>query len=413
MKLAAVAAMVACGLAAASVPLNDVEHNQRRAQEFAAFNPRYEELKAQRLATIRTLAARVEEREKARQSTLCSHQILGELKLLSYMTADFQTMDRRIRDLEFTLAHPEREAAAARQNPKDGSWGACYNAWVLKLSASYDHAQDEGAQPFRFLDRVNSPQKLTAYLRSAAVSDIARTGVDHAFEFNEALSDLMRLILRDRPKAYRWDPRMKETLMDLILHRLRNPETGWWGVSYVRDGRTKFVDDLSITFHTVTFLDGKAPDLPKMIDTALALKDVDTPAGWLWKGAYWNHNNMDVAMLFGWGWSEASEAKRQAMRVELEKMLRWCLSESLQPDGSFQPIVADGSLEEANYFGAAFLARIGYFDRGRRFWTDEEFPEAGAIRQRIVDHISENLKTGGAGGEYYRTILEELRTGRY
>jgi hypothetical protein len=198
-------------------------------------------------------------------------------------------------------------------------------------------------------------------------------------------------------------------MMDLLFNRFRNPETGWWGERYVRDGAVRFVDDLSMTFHTVSYLDGKIPEMSKVIDTALALKEINFPAGWLYEGAYWNHNNMDVAVLFRYGWPHADARQRQAMRTELEKMLHWCLGESLQPDGSFRPIIADASLEEANYFGATFLARAGYFDAGRRFWTDAAFPEADEVRRRILGNVREHMKTGGAGGFYYQSILEELR----
>jgi hypothetical protein len=407
--LAFICATAASSSAICQAPENDAEHNTRREQEFATFNPRFKELKAERIALLQTLNAAVEQREAALQSTSCSHQILWELKLMIYLTADSTAIDRRIRDLRSSLDHPEREVSADVQNPEDGSFGSCYESWPLKLAASYDHRGDKAARPFRFLDRVNSPEKLTRYLTSIATSDIARTGVDHTFDLNESLSDLMRLILRGQPKDYPWDPKLKQTLMELLLHNLRNPDTGWWGESYVRDGRIKFVDDLSMTFHTVSFLDGKVPDLPKIVDTALALKSLNLPAGWLWDGAYWNHTNMDVAVLFAYGWPYASAVQRQAMRAELEKMLRWCFAESLQPDGSFKPILPDGSLEETQYFGAAFLARTGYFDRTRRFWTDAEFPDADSIRKRIIDHINKNRKTGGAGGAYYSSILDELR----
>jgi hypothetical protein len=260
-------------------PENDIEHNARLQQEFTLFNPRFQELKAERVAILRTLAAKVEEREAARQSTACSHQILWELKLLVGLSADFRAIDRRIQDLQTSLSHPEREASAEVQNPEDGSWGGCYEAWHLKLMASYDHRADRGARPFRFLDRINAPEKLTAYLDSIATSNIAQSGVDHTYELNECLSDLTRLILRGQPQDYPWHPLEKETLMDLLLHRFRNPDTGWWGERYVRDGRVRFVDDLSMTFHTVSYLDGNVPDLPKIVDTALALKGVDTPAG--------------------------------------------------------------------------------------------------------------------------------------
>jgi hypothetical protein len=58
-----------------------------------AFNPRYRELKAERAATIRALAEKVERREAVRESTACSHQNLFELKLLMYLSADFKAID--------------------------------------------------------------------------------------------------------------------------------------------------------------------------------------------------------------------------------------------------------------------------------------------------------------------------------
>ena len=78
----------------------------------------------------------------------------------------------------------------------------------------------------------------------------------------------------------------------------------------------------------------------------MCIRDRDYPVGWLWKGQPWNHNNMDVVTLFQCGWPTAAEEQRKAMRTEIENMLHWCLADSLQPDGSFKPVIADGSLEE-------------------------------------------------------------------
>src|SRR5260370_36769101 len=100
----------------------------------------------------------------------------------------------------------------------------------------------------------------------------------------------MRLILGDGRKGYSWHPRLKETLLDLLMNRFRNRDTGWWDERYVRDGGVKFVDDLSMTFHTVSYLEGKVPDWPKIIETTFALKEADFPTGGLYNGAYWNHN---------------------------------------------------------------------------------------------------------------------------
>ena len=222
------------------------------------------------------------------------------------------------------------------------------------------------------------------------------------------MSYLMRMILRRKPKAYDYDPKLKETLMDLILHRFRNPTTGYWGESYVRDGNVEYVDDLSMTFHIVSYLDGEVPDMDKVVATTLAIVDLEFPVGPVFKGERYDHLNMDVAELFRLGWPHASDKQKKAIAVELKKLLHWCLTESLQPDGSFRFWVGDNSKEESAYYGASFLARIGYFDKSKRFWTDEDFPDAEQVRQKIVKYIRDHYASGGAGGEYFSSALEQL-----
>jgi len=72
------------------------------------------------------------------------------------------------------------------------------------------------------------------------VSDVARAGRDNARELNESMENLGRLIVRGWPSYYRWDPRLKRAMMDILLNRLRNPKIGWWGSRYVRDGGVQF-----------------------------------------------------------------------------------------------------------------------------------------------------------------------------
>ena len=35
------------------------------------------------------------------------------------------------------------------------------------------------------------------------------------------------------------------------------------------------------------------------------------------------------------------------------------------------------------YFGVSFLNEVGYFSKAHRFWTDDEFPNARDVRNRI------------------------------
>jgi len=388
------------------LPQSDYEVKEWKEKEFIKFDPDYKAELTERVARTTLLYKQVISRETANQNTALSHQILSEIIWLISSTADFKRIDDRLADLKASLDHPQDERQAELQDSTDGSWGKGYNEWIFKVIASYPHLKD-AKHDLHFIDRINSPEKLTDYLTFISISNIALDGMDHEREFNEALSNLMRMILRNRPKQYPYDPKLKETLMDLIA-RFRNPETAYWGERYVRNGQTEFVDDLSITFHIISYLEGKLPEMNKVIATTLAVKDMEFPAGPLYLGQRYDHLNMDVAELFRLGWPQADNTQKKAIRLELQKLLQWCLTESLQPDGSFKMWAGDNSKEESTYYGASFLVRIGFFDKSKRFWTDQDFPNAESIRKQICSYIKKHLKGAGTDGEYYQSALDEL-----
>ncbi len=416
MKILFFLLVVISGCATAqAIPPADLDYQSFRNQAFVAYQPAYSQMRAERIRRAKALGKRVYQMEAQGQNIACAHQILTEIKWMLGDTADFHRIDQRLDALENVIAHPDLEQAATRQDAADGSWGACYTEWFFKLDATYEHLNRDATRnvppelPLRFLDRINSPAKLKKYFASVSVSNIARDGVDHSRELNESTADLMRFIIQNRPAGYRWDPRLKSALMNIILHRLRNPRTGWWGERYVVNGHAEFVDYLSLTFHIVRYLDGNVPELRRMVETTLAFKDLNEPPGWLSDGQFTDHNNMDVAVLFHFGWNAATSAQQKTMAEQIQKMLDWCLTKSLQPDGSFA-LGGDGSIEENTYFGVAFLSRIGFFDRSRRFWTNRDFPEAPAIRERITLYISQHRDRGAVGGTYYENALHELNS---
>jgi hypothetical protein len=402
-------------LSAQQISTADRDYRALVKQAFNSYNAKYAELREVRAQRATRLGRRVYELEARGANTACSHQILTETKWLLSSTADFHRIDRRLDELQNFLDHPDLENTATQQDPNDGSWGRCYTEWFFKLDATYEHLNNDSDRarkpdfPLRLLDRVNSPDKLRGYFDGVAVSQIRKDGINRRRELNESMADLMRLILRDQPTGYPWDPRLKKVLRDIILHQLRNPATGWWGERYIFADHPEFVDDLSITFHIVRYLDGDVPDLQRIVGTALALADFNEPAGWMDDGHFTDHNNMDVAVLFGFGWQAADPAQKQVMAEQIQKMLDWCLSQSLTKDGTFTQ-GGDDSIEENTYFGVAFLSRIGFFDASKRFWTSREFPEAQEIRQRITGFIAEHRDSGAAGGTYYQNALRELNS---
>lgn len=418
--LTCLALLVAGTATAAEVPTSDLDARAAKQREFKAYllhrGPPVLDLYLRQSARLSALRARVDAREAAGQNTACSHQILVEASWLEGYVMEPARLEKRLDDLEQVLAHPEEEARAEQQDPADGSWGACYTEWFFRVDATMDHlsAPSHAGERPRYrpslLDRVNSPGKLRAYFESIAVSDLPQTGVDQRRELNESLADLMRMILRGQPSYYAWQPGLKATMMDLILHRLRNPSTGWWGEKYVRNGRTEFVDDLSVTFHVISYLHGEVPGLALVMDHLLAVKNLNYSIGWLEDGVDSDHNNMDVVTLFGFGWPAMSDAQRREAGGEIQRMLDWCLGESLQPDGSFRPDAGTSdSIEESDNWGVAFLDRIGFFDPAKRFWTGESFPEAEQVRRKLISYIEKHATSGGAGGSYYERDLAILR----
>ena len=354
--------------------------------------------------------------EKEGKAYRPAHEILTETKWIGSSTHDCQRMGERVNALEKVLRDTANANARDEQSESDGSWGKWYTEWFFKLDASYDQISDLAHNglvpkyPVHFLDRINSPEKLVAHLNHLLISDLEADGVDRRRELNETVADLMRLILREQPRNYAYDPGLKAALLDWLLKTARNPETGYWGAWYRRpnDAVIEKTDDLSVTFHIVSYLQGNVPDWPKIIATTLAIKDKCHPFGWLEGSVYLNHNNMDVVKLFRLGWSQSAPAQQEAMRVEIRKMLRWCLKESLQRDGSFKLQDSDDSMETSIAFGTDFLSVLGYFDRSKRFWTDEDFPEANDVRTHIIQFIRAHIHSGGEGGVYYHDTLTEL-----
>jgi len=382
--------------------VHDIE--KIKQQQFVAFNPQYREEKSNFVARLRPVAKRLFAQEAAGSDVQCAHQIFEEIFWLITSSADVNRMNQRLRDLETSLA------PSASNEVKKAAGPDCVTEWWWRLEWYYDHVKKDQPIPPEILDVINSPEKLTAHLKPLSVSDISRTGRDNWYEFNMTCADLIRWIVRDRPDDKAFHPQLKKTMLNLVF-QFQDPETGFWGQRYIINGREQFVPDLSTTFHIVSFLKGDVPHLDKIVATTLAVKDLDAPLGWFYQGQAWNHNFVDAVELFKWSWPHASDEQKREVAAGIHDMLHRCLTESLQPDGSFKHLEIDQSIEEATYFGVEFLSRIGYFDKSKRFWTDQDFPDAENVRQNIISFIHRQ-PGGAAGGSWYHDALNSLNSGK-
>ena len=84
-----------------------------------------------------------------------------------------------------------------------------------------------------------------------------------------------------------------------------------------------------------------------------------------------------------------TEFQKEKARHEIQKMLNWSLNESLTSDGVFKNGPEFFSSVAADfYFGVSFLDAVGFLDRSKRFWTDDEFDNASALCCKIKQRLT-------------------------
>lgn len=168
--------------------------------------------------------------------------------------------------------------------------------------------------------------------------------------------------------------------------------------------------DVSLTFHVVESLGGGVPDWPRLIDTLLAMRDLQHPQGWREGDGHLAHDLYDVATLFRLGWDRADADQRLRRAAALGDMLAWCLAGTVRPDGTVRVDAGDDSAETATYFAVGLLSELGVFDPAKRFWTERDVPDGPALGARMAARIRDALAQGrGAdAGVYDRNALQRL-----
>jgi hypothetical protein len=358
---------------------------------------------------LKHLVEEIRRHQKAGQGMQYSMHIYREVRWRLNFTPDEAATERRISDLRASLDQPEAQRLAAEQQEADGSWGMGIEVWYLKLYYSIEDGLDRKdpvvKYPLRFLDPINSPEKLATQLDRARFDDFTKTGIFNREELDETFSAIARLLFRMKDVPYSFDPRLSPALRAYV-NQWQNPDTGFWGQWLVdRDGRLWKMDDMAMTFHVVSDLNGQVNDLDRIAKRALQLDDVNFPAGIRFDGHYENHLNWDVVKIFRLAWPYLDEPTRAQARTEIGKMLDWCLKDSYQTDGSFKVSELDDTAGDAYMYGVAFLKDAGYFRRDQRFWTSQDFPEARTVH----DRIETKLNSIGTNDPSMRSAYEILR----
>lgn len=326
---------------------------------------------------------------------ICAMQMLGEARDLMNYTRDADAVRARLDDLRASLAEPDQDHGYL-QSAEDGSWGGGYKAWYLRLDASVDPLKElvEAGQrptyPLRFFAPVDTPEKMRRYLEGLLVSDMQATGTDNRKELNYAITSLAQILFKPKVAALLPDgtpvQQLAATLQDFLDNTAQNPETGFWGAWYMIDGELKKTNDLSITFHAISYRSDDPPHMREMAETLFAMRGSRYPYGWRDEGSQNNHHAYDVARLLRRAWPYMTADQRARANAELSAMVARALKVSIRPDGRFDdaPYVSPA---EAYYFGVSFFDEVGFFRPSRRFWGQIESDDTRKFRDALRDDL--------------------------
>jgi hypothetical protein len=376
----------------ANPPIDRDDLKPKINAEFQARDPAYS-------SKATTLGNRLTRLNTTLQACLDAHHILPasqqmalEAQWLINYTDDWARATSTLDRLEASLGGDDQPPLA---QGVDGSWAPGGQEWYRKLEPTVDALQrDEltatALRPLLFMKPLQDPKFTIAYLESLRVSRIRDTGRNNRDEFGAAITALSQLIFKpalralllNRPElGFQISPELDKQYTDW-LWKLQSPLTGFWGPTYhFPDGDIE-VQDVSFTFHVVHYISSDptrtVPNLPLIGRTALAIKKMRYPNGWVVNKPergpplYSDHNNYDIATLFSAAWSRLDDSLRDQARPALQEILTWCLTNSLNDD---RFVLADGATEvDAYYYGTRFLDAIGFWQPANAFWTTATAP---------------------------------------
>jgi hypothetical protein len=386
--------------------------------DFVRFDPEYRQKHARYAQQLRELQLELARQTSNGRATPCSRQIFLEARWLVYYSAHWDQIERRLADLREMLSRASDPPNARDQMEADGSYDHCSQAWFLKLDSTIEEVEDRGERgekpkyALRLLDRINSSEKLTGYLNALLVSDVPKDGIDNRFELNIAITAIERFIVGHVGRVYPFAPGLEQALFEFEDKVWQDPQTGFFGGWYrMPDGTIRKTADLSVTFHIVSYRRDSVQHVPEMMHTLIAMKDQEYPFGWREEGQMSNHHNYDVARLFRIGWPQMDNRQRDLARVEMRKMMDFCLNDTLNPDGSFK-LMDEDTVGSSFLFPVSLLNELGYFRPSLRFWTWDSFPDALKRADRVQARIKGMGLTDTESAKVLRRFEEARRERR-
>jgi hypothetical protein len=373
-------------------------------------------------ARLELLNKRMNERIAAHAALPISQQISLEAQWLINYTDDWARATATLDRLEASLGGGNQPF---EQQP-DGSWGAGSTEFYRKLEPTVDFLQSNEIQKpkpgekltllsLAFMKPLQDPGFVTSYLDRIRVSRISQTGRNNRDEFGSMITSLAQIFFKKKLKfAFDEHPEAEFTVSDASVANLRDylwhmqsSVTGYWGPTYDFDGEVIEVQDLSFTFHVVKYYTdgGRRHDLPntdKIIDTTQTIETFRYPNGLkpdqpdAGPALFSDHNNYDLVTMFQLMWPSMLVNARTHAGKEIETLLDWCLTTSLQGD-SFAPS-KDMSTVNSYYYGVQFLLVAGFWPHLPPFWTNggplpvpPAAPQPAALAKRLLDKFKADV----------------------
>ena len=303
-------------------------------------------------------------RMKAGENLVCTAQIAEEAHWLINYTDRGEEVEGRLEDMRAAL---DEGTVAPVQDPADGSFGACLDSWLWRFFKSVDPLKElarDGKKPeipLKIWEPVDTPEEIEALMRDLLVSDLS-TGHDKRKELNLAITALGQLLWRDATAAVFPEHLDREALAEALRRFVddewQDSDTGYWGAWYREEGEIHRTNDLSITFHVLSYRDGKIERQRELANTTFAIRNMPYPFGWATGGTQNNHHAYDIARIVNYTRDDVDLVGRAFGGSVLFLMTSRSLAHSIDENGAFDSAPYT-SVGEAYYFGISFFEEVG------------------------------------------------------
>lgn len=383
-------------LAVASASAQEITLRLNRVDSFIPHFSVKREMNAAYRPELDRILATMHRRMRAGENMSCTAQIFEEVHWLVNYTDRAGDIERRLQDLRDSLAMAD-QSFAARQDPADGSFAPCIEDWLWRFFRSVDPLKElahQGIEPevaLKIWEPVDTPEELTAYMRDLLVSELD-SGHNKRKELNlavTALGQLLWLDYTDRVFPAHLDrAALAEALRRFVDEEWQDPETGYWGAWFDDEGTIRKTQDLSMTFHIISYRGGAVDRLREIGQTTMAIKEIRYPFGWDTGGTQNNHHAYDIARLVNLTWSELDAASRAHAAAQLFLMSARSLAFSIDTTGAFDPS-GYTTVAEAYYFGVSFFEEIGLFGNPVPRTTMTRMVNTERLFHQIEDNLSQ------------------------